>query len=90
MPCSTSFSKTQLTGAGFGTNGHLMVIHDFDAAGNVLVNDPASGMVASNTRVAKTYDRAQFESAWGRSGGTTYVMHPASRALPARIPGAAW
>ncbi len=87
---STSFSKTQLTGAGFGTNGHLMVIRGFDAAGNVLVNDPASGMVASNTRVAKTYDRAQFESAWGRSGGTTYVMHPASRALPARIPGAAW
>ncbi|MEL4358698.1 MULTISPECIES: peptidase C39 family protein [unclassified Luteococcus] len=88
---STSFSRSQLTGAGFGTNGHLMVIRGFDDAGNVRVNDPASGMQASNGLVPRTYNRAQFESAWGRSGGLTYVMHPFGRALPARPAGlAAW
>lgn len=87
---SASFSSTQLTGAGYGTNGHLMVIRGFDANGNVLVNDPASGMKASNSLVPRTYNRAQFESAWGRSGGTTYVIHPRGHALPNRPTGAAW
>ncbi|WP_409485054.1 peptidase C39 family protein [Arsenicicoccus dermatophilus] len=82
LAISTSFTRTQLTGAGFGTNGHLMVIAGFDAAGDVVVNDPASGMVASNARVRKTYARAQLENAWARSGGTTYVLHPGSRPLP--------
>lgn len=84
---STSFSSTQLTGAGFGTNGHLMVVSGFDSAGNVMVNDPASGMKASNALVRRTYDRAQFESAWGRTAGTTYVIHPRERALPGRPSG---
>lgn len=79
---STAFTRTQLTGAGFGTVGHLMVLRGFDARGNVVVNDPASGLKASNALVRRTYDRAQFESAWGRSGGTTYVIHPAGRAVP--------
>ncbi|MEL4505226.1 peptidase C39 family protein [Luteococcus sp. H138] len=81
---STSFSRSQLTGAGFGTNGHLMVIRGFDESGNVLVNDPASGMKASNRLVPRTYNRAQFESAWGRTGGLTYVIHPKGMALPSR------
>lgn len=87
---STSFSSSQLTGAGFGTNGHLMVLRGFDGRGNVLVNDPASQMKASNALVRRTYDRAQFESAWGRSGGTTYVIHPRGHALPPRPAEAAW
>ncbi|GMA20444.1 peptidase C39 family protein [Arsenicicoccus piscis] len=80
---STSFTSSQLTGAGFGTNGHLMVIRGFDSAGNVIVNDPASAMKASNALVRKVYNRAQFENAWARSGGTTYVLRAWSRALPA-------
>lgn len=84
---STSFSSSQLAGAGFGTNGHLMVLRGFDASGNVRVNDPASGLKASNSLVPRTYNRAQFESAWGRSGGTAYVMYPKGRALPARPAG---
>lgn len=87
---STSFSSSQLSGAGFGTNGHLMVLKGFDAAGNVRVNDPASGMKPSNALVSKTYNRAQFENAWGRSGGLAYVVHPATKPLPARPAGAAW
>lgn len=87
---STSFSSSQLSGAGFGTNGHLMVIKGFDASGNVRVNDPASSLKASNALVPRTYNRAQFESAWGRSGGLAYVIHPATKALPARPVGAAW
>lgn len=87
---STSFSSSQLTGAGFGTNGHLMVLRGFDARGNVLVNDPASQMKASNALVRRTYDRAQFESAWGRTGGTSCVLHPKGHALPPRPAGAAW
>lgn len=84
---STSFSSSQLTGAGFGTNGHLMVLRGFDAAGNARVNDPASGLKASNALVPRTYNRAQFESAWGRTGGTTYVMYPKGRVLPTRPAG---
>lgn len=87
---STSFSRSQLTGAGFGTSGHLMVLRGFDAKGNVLVNDPASNLKASNALVPHTYDRAQFESAWGRSGGTCYVMYSRGTALPARSAGSAW
>lgn len=81
---STSFTSAQLTGAGFGTNGHLMLIRGFDGNGRVIVNDPASGLQASNAQVRRVYDRAQFESAWGRSGGTTYVVFPPGRSLPSR------
>ena len=57
---------------------------------NVRVNDPASSLKASNALVPRTYNRPQFESAWGRSGGLAYVIHPATKALPARPVGAAW
>jgi hypothetical protein len=63
-----------------GTNGHLVVIVGFDAAGNPIVNDPAAWTDASVRRV---YDRAQFERVWLRgSGGTAYVIHPPEVALP--------
>jgi hypothetical protein len=63
-----------------GTNGHLVVIVGFDAAGNPIVNDPAAWSDASVRRV---YDRAQFERAWQRgSGGTVYVIHPPEVSLP--------
>ncbi len=90
LAVSTAFASTQLAGAGFSTPGHLMVLRGFDAAGDVRVNDPASALRASNALVSKTYARAQFESAWGRSGGLTYVVLPIGRALPSRTTGAAW
>jgi hypothetical protein len=63
-----------------GTNGHLVVIVGFDAAGNPLVNDPAAW---TNDTVRRFYDRAQFERVWLRgSAGTVYVIHPPEIALP--------
>jgi hypothetical protein len=63
-----------------GTNGHLVVIVGFDAAGNPIVNDPAAWTTAGVRRV---YDRSQFERVWLRgSGGTTYVIHPPDTAPP--------
>jgi hypothetical protein len=64
-----------------GTNGHLVVIAGFTAAGDPIVYDPAAWSDASVRRV---YDRAQFERVWLRgSGGTVYVIHPADVPLPA-------
>jgi hypothetical protein len=83
LVASLSFKKGDLPGAGYGTNGHLMVIVGFDAAGNVIVNDPASHLIASNDQVRTTYDRLAFENAWvPHSGGLVYVLHPAGTALP--------
>jgi Peptidase_C39 like family len=63
-----------------GTNGHLVVIVGFDAAGNPIVNDPAAWTDATVRRV---YDRAQFERVWLRgSAGTVYVIHPPDVPLP--------
>ena len=65
-----------------GTNGHLVVIVGFDAAGNPIVNDPAA---TSDASVRRVYDRAQFERVWLRgSDGTVYVIHPPEVPLPAR------
>ena len=88
---SLSFKKEELPGAGYGTNGHLMVIVGFDAAGNVVVNDPASHLIASNDQVRTTYDRQAFENAWvPHSGGLVYVIHPSTTPLPPVGPQANW
>jgi hypothetical protein len=80
---SVSFKKGELDGAGYGTNGHLMVIVGFAENGDVVVNDPASHLIPSNDQVRTTYDREQFENTWiPHSGGVAYVIHPASTPLP--------
>lgn len=80
---STSFKSSALSGAGYSTYGHLMVIVGFDAKGNVIVNDPASHLKASNSQVRTTYRRDQFENAWiPTSGGLAYVIAPRGKALP--------
>ncbi|SEN58429.1 C39 family peptidase [Nonomuraea pusilla] len=84
---SQSFKKSELPGAGYGTNGHLMVIVGFTATGDVIANDPAS---PSNDAVRRVYPRADFENVWLRSsssGGVVYVIHPPGHALPATTPG---
>jgi hypothetical protein len=88
---SVSFKKEELDGAGYGTNGHLMVIVGFDEDGNVVVNDPASHLVKSNETVRTTYDREQFENTWiPHSGGIAYVIRPAGHALPDRTAEPNW
>ncbi|MFI7462385.1 C39 family peptidase [Nonomuraea sp. NPDC049646] len=84
---SQSFKKGELPGAGYGTDGHLMVIVGFTATGDVIANDPAS---PSNDAVRHVYPRADFENVWLRSsssGGVVYVISPPGHALPATTPG---
>ena len=81
-----SFKKSELTGAGYGTNGHLLVIVGFTPDGDVVVNDPASHLMPSNDEVRVVYDRAEFESVWvPHSGGIVYVIHPPTVPLPASL-----
>jgi hypothetical protein len=80
-----SFTEDELSGAGYGTGGHLLTIVGFTEQGDVVSNDPASHGVPDNAQVRTTYDREQFENAWmGMSGGVTYVIHPPEVALPPR------
>jgi hypothetical protein len=84
---SVSFKASELTGAGYSTNGHLMVIVGFTRAGDVIANDPAS---PSDAAVRHVYKRAQFANVWlpqRRSGGIVYVIHPANVPLPAHTAG---
>ncbi|MFG1945894.1 C39 family peptidase [Nonomuraea sp. NPDC048826] len=84
---SQSFKKNELPGAGYGTNGHIMVVVGFTADGDVIANDPAS---PSNDAVRRVYDRAAFENVWLRSsssGGIVYVIHPPGHDLPPTTPG---
>jgi hypothetical protein len=86
LVASLSFTKNELPGAGYGTNGHLMVIVGFTANGDVVVNDPASHLIKSNDQVRTVYDRQAFENAWiPHSGGLVYVIHPTSKALPPTV-----
>ncbi|MFJ3979916.1 peptidase C39 family protein [Streptomyces sp. NPDC090021] len=87
---STSFRAEELTGAGYGTAGHLMTVVGFTAEGDVVVNDPHA---RDNPSVRRVYRRAEWETVWLRtkrtaaagktasgSGGVCYLYAPA---LPA-------
>ncbi|WP_329466296.1 peptidase C39 family protein [Streptomyces sp. NBC_01431] len=84
---SQSFLKTELTGAGYGTSGHLMTVIGFTADGDVIANDPAS---ADDAAVRRVYNRREFENIWLRTkrynasgkvvsgtGGVCYLYWPA-------------
>ncbi|MEV1064793.1 peptidase C39 family protein [Streptomyces sp. NPDC050263] len=84
---SQSFLKEELTGAGYGTAGHLMTVIGFTAAGDVIANDPYS---ANDSAVRRVYRRREFENVWLRSkrhnasgnvvsgtGGVCYLYFPA-------------
>ncbi|MEU8675594.1 peptidase C39 family protein [Streptomyces sp. NPDC048560] len=85
---SQSFTKEELTGAGYGTSGHLMTVIGFTAEGDVIANDPAS---PSNEAVRRVYRRREWENIWlrtkrydstgkvrGGTGGVCYVYFPAA------------
>ncbi|MEU0742755.1 peptidase C39 family protein [Streptomyces sp. NPDC006134] len=84
---SQSFLKEELTGAGYGTAGHLMTVIGFTADGDVIANDPAS---PSNEEVRRVYKRREWENIWLRTkrynasgkvvsgtGGVCYLFFPA-------------
>lgn len=79
---SFAYAKGELDGTPIpSSDGHIMVIRGFDAAGNVLVNDPAA---STNEGVAMTYNRLQLEKVWLKySNGTTYLMYPQGWKIPA-------
>ncbi|MFD3609800.1 peptidase C39 family protein [Streptomyces atroolivaceus] len=87
---SQSFLKGELTGAGYGTAGHLMTVIGFTADGDVIANDPAS---PSNDAVRRVYQRREWENIWLRTkrydangavrsgtGGVCYVYWPSDPA----------
>ncbi|MER6104905.1 peptidase C39 family protein [Streptomyces sp. NPDC001832] len=87
---SQSFLKEELTGAGYGTSGHLMTVIGFTADGDVVANDPAS---PSDEAVRRVYKRREWENIWLRTkrydangkvrsgtGGVCYIFWPAEPA----------
>ncbi len=77
---SLAMKKNEVPGAGYTTNGHLLVVVGFTGNGDAVVNDPFS---PTNDAVQKVFSRAEFENAWlNSSGGVVYVMHPPGHALP--------
>jgi hypothetical protein len=89
---SQSFEADELTGSGYSTSGHLMVIIGFTKTGDVIANDPAS---PDDPAVRHVYNRRQFENIWLRtertlsdgstgsgSGGVVYVLTPHGYPLP--------
>ncbi|WEO98628.1 peptidase C39 family protein [Streptomyces sp. FXJ1.172] len=84
---SQSFLASELTGAGYGTSGHLMTVIGFTADGDVIANDPAS---PDDAAVRRVYLRREFENIWLRTkrynasgkvasgtGGVCYLYFPA-------------
>ncbi|MFJ8586872.1 peptidase C39 family protein [Streptomyces sp. NPDC093595] len=84
---SQSFREQELTGAGYGTAGHLMTVTGFTQDGDVIANDPAS---PSNEAVRRVYRRREWENIWLRTkrydasgkvvsgtGGVCYLYWPA-------------
>ncbi|WP_055492930.1 peptidase C39 family protein [Streptomyces sp. TP-A0356] len=84
---SQSFLKGELTGAGYGTSGHLMTVIGFTAGGDVIANDPAS---PDDQAVRRVYKRREWENIWLRTkrynasgkvvsgtGGVCYLYFPA-------------
>jgi hypothetical protein len=89
---SVAFDNGELTGSGYGTAGHLMVVVGFTASGDFIVNDPFS---PSDPAVRHVYQRGQLENIWLRtswtradgskgygSGGVAYVYKPHDMPLP--------
>lgn len=88
---SVSFTRAELPSAGYATSGHVMVICGFTAAGDVVVNDPASHLVADDRQVRTTFPRAQFENVWiPKSGGTAYIVRRTTTPLPTPPADANW
>ena len=80
LVASVAWQPNKLDGAIKSTNGHLLVIGGFTAAGDPIVYDPAS---PDDSAVRHVYDRAQFERAWiPASGGIVYVDRPAGWPTP--------
>ena len=79
---AVSHQEGELTGAGYVTNGHLLVLVGLGEGGNPVVHDPASHKIASDEEVRATYDLGELDRAWARSGRIVYVIRPADVVPP--------
>ncbi|MEU3370257.1 C39 family peptidase [Streptomyces sp. NPDC006660] len=83
---SQSFLAGELTGAGYGTSGHLMAVTGFTEDGDVIAHDPAA---PDDAAVRRVYRRREFENVWLRTkrhnasgnvasgtGGVCYLYWP--------------
>ncbi|UPK75987.1 C39 family peptidase [Nocardioidaceae bacterium SCSIO 66511] len=83
---SLAFTEEEMPEAGYGTDGHLMVLRGFTEDGDPILNDPASD---SNEGVRNVYTRENFEKVWQQSSeGVVYIYHPKNVALPDNVEGA--
>ncbi|WP_424214842.1 peptidase C39 family protein [Streptomyces sp. BI20] len=91
---SQSFLAEELTGAGYGTAGHLMALVGFTADGDPVLNDPHA---PTNPAVRRVYRRHEWETVWLRTkrrnaagktvsggGGIAYVCVP-DRPAPSQL-----
>ncbi len=78
---SLTFGDGELPGAPIRkTGGHLIVVSGFDAAGDVIVDDPAG---KGSGQVRRVYPRAAFHKAWRvNKRGLAYLVGPD---LPRRL-----
>ncbi|MEF2276789.1 peptidase C39 family protein [Deinococcus sp. YIM 134068] len=81
LAVSLGWKRGELPGAPLSySDGHLMVLVGFDAAGNPVLNDPAA---PTDAGVRRTYPRAAFERLWlTHSGGLGYVIAPPGVGVP--------
>jgi len=83
---SVNFTEDQMPEAGYGTDGHLLVLVGFTADGDPIINDPNK---PSDDAVRNVYTRENFERVWQTStDGLTYVIHPRHVKLPRTPAGA--
>ena len=76
-------TRASSRGPGFVTQRAPLVIRGFTPSGDVVVNDPASHLIADDAQVRVVYDRGQFENVWvPHSGGIVYVIRPRRSPLP--------
>jgi len=77
---SANWELEEMPEAGYGTDGHLLVIGGFTAEGDPIIYDPN---YPSDDEVRNVYTRENFERVWQTStDGITYVIHPRDVQLP--------
>jgi hypothetical protein len=78
---AVSYQAGELEHAPLSTaSSHVLVVKGFTSTGAVVVNDPA---FPTDDTVETTYDRDELTAAWNRAGGTTYLVWPDGKQLPA-------
>jgi hypothetical protein len=78
VPVALSVSYNRLKGLPHGGSGHLVVCIGFTPQGDVVLNDPGT-----RGPIRRVVSRATVRQAWGESGQTVYLVHPAVWPVPA-------